>query len=104
LYRFTWAFDQVQKGDLSFRVKIRRRDYLHQEEAVLNEMIEMLAGKLGGIQLASLGASKSWGEIEQKLSDWTESDKKLLGVHGQQIDPLVDTARYFRLREDEKDR
>ena len=88
---------------MSFQVRIRRKDYLHPEEEIINEMIEAIAGKLRTIQLASVGASKSWGEIEQKLNDWTEGDKKLLGVHRQQIETLADTARYFRLREDEQE-
>ena len=103
LYRFRWAFDRVRQGDMSFQVRIRRKDYLHPEEEIINEMIEAIAGKLRTIQLASLGASKSWGEIEQKLSGWTEGDKKLLGVHRQQIETLADTARYFRLQEDEQE-
>jgi len=103
LYRFHGAFERVRQGDMSFQVRIRRKDYLHTEEELINEMIEAIAGKLRTIQLASLGASKSWGEIEQKLSGWTEGDKKLLGVHRQQIDTLVDSARYFRLREDEQE-
>lgn len=103
LYRFRWAFERVRQGDMSFQVRIRRKDYLHPEEEIINEMIEAIAGKLRTIQLASLGASKSWGEIEQKLSGWTEGDKKLLGVHRQQIETLADTARYFRLQEDEQE-
>jgi methyl-accepting chemotaxis protein len=103
LYRFHGAFERVRQGDMSFQVRIRRKDYLHAEEEIINEMIEAIAAKLRIIQLASLGASKSWSEIEQKLSDWAEGDKKLLGVHRQQIETLVDTARYFRLREDEQE-
>ena len=103
LYRFHGAFERVRQGDMSFQVRIRKKDYLHTEEELINEMIEAIAGKLRTIQLASLGASNSWDEIEQKLSGWTEGDKKLLGVHRQQIDTLVDTARYFRLREDEQE-
>jgi methyl-accepting chemotaxis protein len=98
LYRFRMAFEQVRTGDLSFHVKIRRKDYLHQEEGVLNEMIEMLAGKLGSIQLASLDALKSLGELEQKVSGWTETDKELLRLHRQHLDRLTDTARYFQLQ------
>ncbi len=103
LYRFHGAFERVRQGDMSFQVRIRRKDYLHAEEEIINEMLEAIAAKLRIIQLASLGASKSWSEIEQKLSDWTEGDKKLLGVHRQQIETLVDTARYFKLREDEQE-
>lgn len=103
LYRFCWAFDQVRKGDLSFRVKIRRKDYLHQEEEVLNEMIDLLAGKLGSIQLAGLEALKSLGELEQKVSAWTDTDKESLRLHRQHLDTLTDTARYFRLQKGENE-
>jgi methyl-accepting chemotaxis protein len=98
LYRFRVTFEQVCSGDLSFRVKTRSKDYLNQEEAVLNEMIEMLAGKLGSIQLASLDALKSLGELEQKVSGWTETDKELLRLHRQHLDRLMDTAQYFQLQ------
>ncbi|MBE9571790.1 MAG: methyl-accepting chemotaxis protein [Proteobacteria bacterium] len=95
LYRFRWAFEQVRDGDLSFRVKIRRKDYLHQEEEVLNEMIDTLAKKLGTIQLAGLDTLKSLGELEQKVSSWTETDKELLRVHRQHLDTLMDAVRYW---------
>lgn len=101
LYRFNWAFEQVRNGDLSFRVKIRRKDYLHQEEGVLNEMLEVLAGKLGGIQLANLDALKSLDELEQKVSGWTEADKGLLRVHRQHLDTLMDIVQYFQLQKSE---
>ena len=103
LYRFHWAFEQVRNGDLSFRVKIRRKDYLHQEEGVLNEMIETLAGKLGSIQLASLDALKSLGELEQNVGGWTETDKELFHVHRQHLDTLMNTAGYFRLQKAEQE-
>jgi methyl-accepting chemotaxis protein len=99
LYRFDQAFERIQQGDMSFQVRIRTKDYLHTEEEVINEMIEVIAGKLRTIQLAGLGASKSWDEIEKKLGEWKEGDKRLLGVHRQQIETLVDAVRYFRLRE-----
>ena len=101
LYRFRLTFEQVRSGDLGSRVKIRRKDYLHQEEGVLNEMIEALAGKLGSIQVASLDALKSLGELEQKVSGWTETDKELLRLHRQHLDTLMDTARYFQLQKGE---
>jgi methyl-accepting chemotaxis protein len=102
LYRFDLAFERIREGDMNFQVRIRTKDYLHAEEEVINEMIEVIAGKLRTIKLASLGASKSWAEIEKKLGEWKEEDKRLLHVHRQQIDTLVDTARYFRLREEDE--
>jgi len=101
LYRFHLAFKQVWKGDLAFRVKLRTKDYLHQEEETLNEMIDRLAEKFGNIQLAGLDALKSFGELEQKASGWTETDKELLGLHRRHLDTIMDAAQYFHLQKDE---
>jgi len=106
LYRFRWAFEQVQNGNLGFRVKLRAKDYLRREEEALNEMIEMLAGKLRGIQLASLDAVKSLGKLEQKItkvSALTKPDKELLRVHRQHLDTVIDAARYFQLQESQQE-
>jgi nitrogen fixation/metabolism regulation signal transduction histidine kinase len=97
LYRFFWAFDKVRNGDLSFRVKIRRKDYLHREESAFNEMLDALAGKLEYIHLANLTALKSLDELEQKISDQTKSDKEFFHAHRQHLDTLMDAIRYFRL-------
>jgi methyl-accepting chemotaxis protein len=97
LYRFFWAFEKVQNGDLSFRVKIRRKDYLHREEAGFNKMLDALAGKLEHIHLANLAALKSLGELEQKINDQTKADKELFHAHRQNLDTLMDTIRYFQL-------
>jgi methyl-accepting chemotaxis protein len=106
LYRFRWAFEQVQNGNLGFRVKLRAKDYLRREEEALNEMIEMLAGKLRGIQLASLDAVKSLGKLEQKItkvSGLTKPDKELLRVHRQHLDTVIDAAGYFQLQESQQE-
>lgn len=98
LYRFHLAFEKVRNGDLSFHVKIRRKDYLHEEEGGFNEMLDTLAGRLESIQLASLDTLKSFGELEQKVSGRTEADKELFHVHRQHLDTLMDAVRYFRLQ------
>jgi len=103
LYRFHKAFERIREGDLNFEVRIRKKDYLHTEAEIINEMIGGISGKLKTIQLASLEASRSWDEIEKKLSDWKEADKELLGVHRRQIEALADAAGSFRLREEEQD-
>jgi hypothetical protein len=43
LYRFRWAFEQLQNGNLLWRVKTREKDYLQSEEAALNKMLETLS-------------------------------------------------------------
>ncbi len=101
LYRFCWAFDQVRKGDLSFRVALRKNDYLHSEKEVLNEMIEMVAKKMKTIQLASLDALKSIDELERAVAEvgnCKENTKEPLLNLRRHLDTLADTASYFRLQ------
>lgn len=104
LYRFRWAFEEVQKGNLGLRVKLREKDYLRREEKAINEMIGTLSGKLRGIQLAGQDALRSLDELEQivtKKGDLTETDREVLRVHRRHLDTLMDTARYFQLETDE---
>jgi methyl-accepting chemotaxis protein len=103
LYRFHKAFERIREGDLSFQVKIRKKDYLHPEVEMINEMIGGVSEKLKTIQIASLEVSRSWGEIEQKLGDWRQADKELMAAHRKQIETLADAAGSFRLREEEQE-
>ena len=100
LYRFRLAFERMRDGDLGFRVKIRKNDFLHQEEQTINEMIEALAGNIRNMQLASNESLKSLNELKEMLTEasnnWKNS-KELLLIHGQHLDALADAARYFRL-------
>ena len=105
LYRFRWAFEQVQNGNLGLRVKLREKDYLRREEKAINEMIETLSGKLKTIQLAGGDALESLDELEQivtKKGDLTETDREVLRVHRRHLDTLMDTARYFQLQTGER--
>jgi methyl-accepting chemotaxis protein len=107
LYRFQCTFEQIRNGELNFQVKIRAKDYLHQEEETLNDMMEALARKLGSIRQAGEDSLKSLGELEQTVNggnDWKETDKKLLRLHRHQLEHLVNTARYFQLPNAEHER
>ncbi len=105
LHRFRSVFEQVGKGQLSFRVKIRERDYLHQEEAALNEMLGMVAGKVKSIQQAGAEALKSLVELEKKLNQvpsWGEPHKAAMRHHRQRLEKLLNTAQYFHVSEPEE--
>jgi len=105
LYRFSEAFERVGKGDLSFRVKLRKKDYLRDEENELNEMIETLAEKMRSTQLAGLDALKSLGEFEQAITEGSsgrETDKDRLSALRRHLETLMGTVRYFQLKEGEE--
>jgi methyl-accepting chemotaxis protein len=67
LCRFRWAFDKIGNGDFSFRVKIRKNDYLHLEEEALNKMIERLSEKLETLQRSSKKIQEASRELEKTL-------------------------------------
>ncbi|NIR16745.1 MAG: hypothetical protein GWN86_23615 [Desulfobacterales bacterium] len=90
---------------MSFTVKIREKDYLHQEEAALNEMLVMVAGKVRTIQKAGAEALKSLGELERKVNqvpNWSETHKEVMRHHRQRLETLLDTANYFRVNKAEQ--
>jgi methyl-accepting chemotaxis protein len=105
LHRFRAVFQQVGSGDMSFTVKIREKDYLHQEEAALNEMLVMVAGKVRTIQKAGAEALKSLGELEGKVNqvpNWSETHKEVMRHHRLRLETLLDTANYFRVNKAEQ--
>lgn len=100
LHRFRSVFEQVGSGDMSFTVQIREKDYLHQEEAALNEMLVTVAGKVRTIQEAGAEALKSLVELERKVShvpNWSETHNEVMRRHRQRLEILMDSANYFRV-------
>lgn len=105
LYRFRLAFEKISKGDLSFRVRLRKKDYLHREEAGFNEMIEVFKEKWESIRNAVLNALESLGSVEQavtEVSGWRDADQKLLQKQRQHLEVLADDIQYFQLKEEEE--
>jgi hypothetical protein len=105
LHRFRLVFEQVGRGDMSFTVQIREKDYLHQEEAALNEMLVTVAGKVRNIQEAGVEALKSLVELERKVSqvpNWSETHKEVMRRHRQRLEILLDSANYFRVNKGEQ--
>jgi hypothetical protein len=88
-------------------VKIRRKDYLHNEEAVLNQMIETLAAKVGDIQQAGYDSLKSLAGLEQaegRGTAWKEADTESLHALRRNLETLMNSARYFQVEEIEQEK
>ena len=105
LHRFRSVFKQVGDGDLSLTVRIREKDYLHREEAALNEMLGRIAGKLNTIQQMGATALNSLSQLEEKVTEapnWSGTHSELMRHHRQRLQTLLDTARYFRAGEARK--
>lgn len=104
LYRFRWAFAKISKGELDFRVQIRKSDYLHREKESLNQMLDALASKCENIQQVGLRALDSFKAVEQAantVGGGHNFDQKLLLTHRQHLEELVDQVQYFRISPEE---
>jgi len=90
LYRFRLAFEQIRQGNVSFRVKLRKKDYLHDEEEAFNNMIEGIAAKFKVIKTTSLDSLNSLYDLEKQSSCWTDTDRERLRVHREHLSKLAD--------------
>lgn len=105
LYRFRQVYEQVRNGDLNLRVKIRKKDYLHEDEAALNHMLETLSGKWRNMQQTTEDALRSLDALEQtgtNANNWKESREDLLRVHRHHLETLAETSRYFTVQKEEQ--
>ena len=104
LYRFRQVYEQVRNGDLNLKVKIRKKDYLHEEEAALNRMLETLSIKWRDMQQTTENALRSLDALEQTgthANNWKENREALLRVHRHHLETLAETSRYFSVQEEE---
>lgn len=103
LYRIRSAFENISKGDLSFRIKLRKNDLLDKEEVAFNEMMDVIAGKWRMMRIAVPDALKSLDTLEQSVAEaggWRDSDQQLLQKHRKNLEILTELAQYFRLSEE----
>jgi nitrate/nitrite-specific signal transduction histidine kinase len=104
LHRFRRVYEQVRSGDMNFKVKIRKKDYLHEDEAALNDMLETLSEKWRNMQQTTEKALRSLDALEQIWTDvnkWQESREDLLRVHRHHLEMLGEASRYFTVQEEE---
>lgn len=102
LYRLNRSFQYVRDGDLSLRVKLRKKDYLHLEAESFNRMLDTIEEKLKSSQMSAMQALNLLSELEQKVTkenSWGEKDKEPLYAIRKHIDKVIDTGRYFRIQE-----
>ena len=91
LFRFRQAFAQIRSGDLSFRLKLRKNDYLHNEENSFNQMLESLADKMRGTRAAYAETLNSLNDLEK-----TGIEAAATRALHQHLDTLREGIDYFR--------
>lgn len=105
LFRFRWAFSKIGKGDLNFRVRLRKKDQLRQEAKMFNEMMDIVAVKWGKMQVAGMDSLRSLDALEElvpKMGSIRGEYRQILESHRENLENLVEQARYFRLRAEKK--
>lgn len=97
LYRFRWAFTKMKEGELNFRIKLRKGDYLFREQDLFNEMMDTLTDKLGSMQSAGQDATKSLEQLTAEMGGEQGRYKQLLKTHSQHLANMLNQARSFQL-------
>jgi hypothetical protein len=100
------TFSEIVKGNIALRVKLREKDYLKEEGDKLNEMLDVLKEKWGGVQSYGLEALESLSVLEKTAKDRSgsiEDYQKLLEEHRMILEEVVNQTRYFRLSDEVKE-
>ncbi len=100
LHHLRLSFERIMEGDLSFRVKLRKGDYLHQEANVFNTMMDQLEGKWQAVRRAGLDTLMSFEEIERYLEKTGKQklvEDKLISSHRQNLEALIYQSEFFTL-------
>ncbi len=100
LYRFRMTFPEIVKGNISLRVKLRKKDYLMEEAEKINEMLDVFKEKWGNVQSYGQEALESLSVLEQTAkegSDSIEDYQKLLEEHRTILEEVMSQTQYFRL-------
>jgi len=64
LYRFRAVLKRLREGDFSEDVRIRKHDYLHQDEEVMNEMIHTLRKRITKIKAEQQAVSDVLANVD----------------------------------------
>lgn len=103
LYRFRWAFEQLENGNLLTHIKIREKDYLVSEEDAINKMLASFCGRFSVIKRETDAALKSIGELEC-LTDTDNPSRatqiELIRTHGRHLRELSSAIGFFQLPDD----
>jgi len=99
LYRLRWAITEVTKGNLGFRVELRKKDFLHREKETFNGMLGVLNEKLTGIRESALDALASMENLEEGAPSSNGPEREHLQHQRKKLEALVEQIGFFSLKE-----
>ena len=106
LFRFRQTYEQIGKGDLRTKIRIRRKDYLHKDCAALNDMVTELSEKLKAIRKLNYDALDSFKAFEKGFPadrPFHDSNREALQSHRKKLEEAVQAIHQFSLPEISQD-
>lgn len=98
LFRFTVAFAEVRNGNLNYSIKLRKKDLLHQEAALFNEMLDAVKEKISIIKTAGNAAMQALDDLYPDIEKKKEQDEKTIEnseILKNNLNRLIESADYF---------
>ncbi len=100
LYRMRLVMKQIVQGNLSIRLRFRKRDYLHREAVLFNEMMKIFEEKWQIVQAIGQDGLKSLSSLEESMAkekEGRDSINQILRSYRQHLENLMEKAKYFQL-------
>lgn len=95
LYRFEKSIEEVIKGNLSFRIRLRKKDEAKELAEAINRMIETLSSRLSQIRVISNEIEVSLLEVK-KANEQQTGTKESLNKALNALEELKKSLSYFK--------
>lgn len=104
MFRFEKVLDEISKGDLTYKFKLRQGDQFKELEKRINELTDILDSKAGNLKSGVTEISKMLSRL-QTLASAHSTDKdfeRLLQDISKKITELQEAANYFKTSQDQQ--
>lgn len=104
MFRFEKVLDEISKGDLTYKFKLRQGDQFKELEKRINELTDILDSKAGNLKSGVTEISKMLSRLQTLASAHsTDNDvERLLQDISQKITELQEAANYFKTSQDQQ--
>lgn len=106
MFRFEKVLDEISKGDLTYKFKLRQGDQFKELEKRINELTDMLDSKAGNLKSGVAEISKMLSRL-QTMASAHSTDKdfsRLLQDISKKLIELQEAANYFKTSQDQQHR
>lgn len=104
MFRFEKALDEISKGDLTYKFKLRQGDQFKELEKRINELTDTLDSKTGNLKSGLTEISKMLSRLQTPASAHsTDKDfERLLHDISKKLIELQEAANYFKTSQDQQ--